>query len=116
MMIESGAFLERLAAKGLTRFFGVPDSLLAGLVASTLGPQYRTWAMICLLPLTFAGLALVHARGEYRGWGSGTMAAFYVLWLLFDMVKLIVVFAAIADSWFDFRQRWQQQDGEAPKE
>ena len=33
MMIESGAFLEGLAAKGVTRFFGVPDSLLSGLVA-----------------------------------------------------------------------------------
>ena len=32
-----------------------------------LGEQYRTWAMICLLPLTFAGLALIHARVEALG-------------------------------------------------
>ena len=32
-------------------------------------------------------------------------------WLFFDPVKLLVVFAAIADSWFNFRQRWAVQSG-----
>ena len=31
------------------------------------GLEYRTWAVIALLPLNFAGLALVHARVLRRG-------------------------------------------------
>ena len=114
-LYNPGGFGEEFRALRYPATVGL--GLAVGMIAlASLGMQYRTWAMIAVLPLAFAGLALIHARGAYRGWGSGTMAAFYVLWLLFDMVKLIVVSAAIADSWFDFRQRWQQQDGEAPKE
>ena len=34
---------------------------------------------------------------------------FYVAWLIFDPVKLLVVFIAIADSWVNFRQRWSRK-------
>ncbi|MEP0203726.1 MAG: hypothetical protein ABJ084_05615 [Halioglobus sp.] len=82
-------------------------ALIAVGVAS-LGVEYRTWAVIGVMPLNFAGLALVHARVKARGQGTGWLTWFYLAWLLFDPVKMMVVFAAIADSWFDFRQRWQQ--------
>ena len=82
-------------------------ALIAVGVAS-LGVEYRTWAVIAVMPLNFAGLALVHARVKARGQGTGWLTGFYLAWLLFDPVKMIVVFGAIADSWFDFRQRWQQ--------
>ena len=84
---------------------------LAAIALASLGVQYRTWAVICLLPLTFAGLALVHARAESRGQGRGWLTGFYVAWLFFDPVKLLVVFSAIADSWFNFRQRWTGKPG-----
>lgn len=79
---------------------------LAAVALSAIGMQYRTWAVIVLLPLSFAGLALVHARVHAKGQGTGWLVGFYLAWLLLDPVKLMVVFAAIADSWFDFRQRW----------
>lgn len=75
------------------------------------GLQYRTWAMICLIPLTFAGLALIHTRADSRGRGSGWLTVFYITWLIFDPVKLLVVFFAIADSWMNFRRRWSQGAG-----
>jgi len=84
---------------------------VAAIVLAGLGAQYRTWSVICLLPLTFAGVALVHARAQSRGRGRGGLAGFYVAWLLFDPVKLLVVFSAIADSWFNFRQRWTGKPG-----
>lgn len=87
--------------------------VLAALVLSSLGLQYRTWAMICLIPLTFAGLALVHARAESRGHSTGWLRFFYIAWLIFDPVKLLVVFFAIADSWLNFRQRWSGGTGTA---
>ncbi len=54
----------------------------------------------------FAGLALVHARVRHREQGMGWLTGFYAAWLLLDPVKILVVGVAIADSWFDFRQRW----------
>ena len=80
--------------------------VLAALVLATFDERLRTWAMICLLPLTFSGLALVHAHAAMRGRGAGWLAGFYVVWLIFDPVKLAVVFIAFADSWFNFRRRW----------
>ena len=84
---------------------------VAAIAVASLGTQYRTWALLCVIPLNFAGLALVHARAQARGQGKGWLAGFYAAWLLFDPVKLLVVFAAIADSWFNFRQRWTAQSG-----
>ena len=83
---------------------------LAAIGLASLGADYRTWALICMVPLNFAGLALVHARARARGQGKGWLTWFYLAWLFFDPVKLLVVFAAIADSWLDFRQRWIRQD------
>jgi len=93
-----------------------PPVVTAGLALGAIGlasagPEYRTWAMIAVLPLAFAGLALVHAHAAWRGRGRGWLAGFYVAWALFDPVKLLVVFAAIADSWFKFRQRWSGRPG-----
>ncbi|MEH6589892.1 MAG: hypothetical protein V7746_06555 [Halioglobus sp.] len=80
--------------------------LVPALALSVSGIEYRTWAVIFAVPLTFSGLALVHARAAMRGQGSGWLTGFYLFWLFFDPVKMIVVFVAIADSWFNFRQRW----------
>lgn len=85
--------------------------LLAGLGLWAMGLEYRTWAMLCMVPLTFAGLALVHARAAHRGQGRGWLAGFYLVWAIFDPVKLLVVGAAVVDSWMRFRQRWSGGPG-----
>ncbi|MEM8563247.1 MAG: hypothetical protein AAGF57_13475 [Pseudomonadota bacterium] len=79
---------------------------LAGIAISSLGPQYGTWAIICVLPLALAGVALVHAWVAARRRGVGWLVGFYIVWVIFDPVKLAVIFIAVADSWFDFRGRW----------
>lgn len=84
---------------------------LGAIALASMGAEYRTWAMICMWPLALAGLALVHSRVAARGQGKGWLAGFYLAWLIFDPIKLFVVFAAIADSWFNFRQRWTGKPG-----
>ena len=70
-----------------------------------------------VLSVVFHGLsanrlaALYGARAEARGQGKGWLTGFYVAWVFFDPVKLLVVFYAIADSWFNFRQRWPRKPG-----
>ncbi|MEM1156236.1 MAG: hypothetical protein AAGI44_19035 [Pseudomonadota bacterium] len=79
---------------------------LAAVAVSSLGAKYTTWAIICVLPLALAGVSLVHAWVAARGRGVGWLVGFYVAWVVIDPVKLAVIFIAVADSWFDFRQRW----------
>jgi hypothetical protein len=94
---------------------GLATGLALGTVAlASLGTEFRTWAMICAVPLNFAGVALVHARAAVRGQGRGWLTAFYAAWLVFDPVKLFVVGYALADSWLDFRQRWTPPTGGPP--
>ncbi len=81
---------------------------LTALALLGLGREYVNWAAICLVPLNFVGIALVHAWVASRSGGTGWLVGFYMLWLIFDPVKLLVVCLAIVDSWLNFRQRWGQ--------
>jgi hypothetical protein len=85
--------------------------LLVALGLASQGVQWRPWAAVCLLPLTFAGLALLHARQALRGGGRGLLVGFYLTWVFFDLVKILVVIAAAADSWLQWRQRWAARRG-----
>jgi len=85
--------------------------VLVALALFALGASYGSWAVTVLLPLTFAGLALCHAWFRHRQRGLGWLVGFYLAWLFFDPVKLAVVIAAVVDSWYGFRQRWQSANG-----
>lgn len=80
--------------------------VVAALGLGTLGVEFRTWAMILVIPLSFAGLALVHARVAAKQQGAGWLVWFYIAWVVLDPVKLAVVIFAVLDSWMNFRARW----------
>lgn len=86
--------------------------VLAMLAVNMFGLEYRPWAVLVAVPLSVAGLGFIHARAEHRKLGVGWLSVFYVLWLLLDPIKLVVIGVAVADSFFDFRGRWASQDQE----
>lgn len=99
------------------RALAMPAALATGLLAAavlvwTLGVQYRTWAIMFLVPLSYTGLALVHARARQRSHGHGWLVGFYLLWVVFDVVRLALVLVAVADSYWHFRQRWASSAGD----
>jgi len=79
--------------------------LLPGLALSTLGSDYRLWAVIFSVPFMFAGFALVHALVAQKNMKGGWLTVFYISWLLLDPMKALLIVAAVVDSWVDIRKR-----------
>ena len=79
--------------------------VVAGLLVSAIGGDYRLWALIMIVPLGFAGLGLVHGLVEAKGKGSNILVLFYIALFLLHPLKIILIVAAVLDSWLDFRAR-----------
>jgi len=62
------------------------------------------WAIYMVLPLVFAGLALVHGVVAGKQLPRLWLVTFYVL-LALPMVVQLLVMLALVDSWYDFRRR-----------
>lgn len=78
--------------------------LLAGFGVTALSG----WTMYFVLPLFFAGIALVHGWIGLKKLSRLWLIAFYMLMLNPPLAQLLAVFA-IMDSWYDFRGRIQKQ-------
>lgn len=85
--------------------------LLLMFVLAGLGtPILQQVSLFFVLPLLFAGVALVHGMVGLKKWPGALLVIFYAS-LLSPVVTQIVVFAAIADSWYDFRSRLRPKSG-----
>lgn len=85
--------------------------LLLMFVLAGLGtPILQQVSLFFVLPLLFAGVALVHGMVGLKKWPGAVLVIFYAS-LLSPIVTQIVVFAAIADSWYDFRSRLRPRSG-----
>jgi len=84
------------------------SALLCGaFVLATLGPAaLQPFAILFVMPLLVAGVALVHGIAGLKKLPAAVMVIFYVA-LMSPVMTQIVVLAAIADSWLDFRSRVQ---------
>lgn len=107
-LYNPGGFREEFHGLRLTPRFSVPLVLLM-LGVSMLGIEYRPWAMLFAVPLSITGLGFLHARAAHRKLGFGWFSMFYLLWLVLDPIKMVVIAVAIADSFIDFRTRWQSK-------
>lgn len=79
--------------------------LVMGIAMSLLGPDYRFWAFIVVVPFVFAGFALVHSVVAQKQLSGHWLGFFYMVWLFLDPLKLLLVLVVIADSWIDIRGR-----------
>ncbi len=79
--------------------------LVMGLLLSSLGAEYRLWALILAVPFMFAGFALMHGLAAQRKLKANWIGLFYFFWLLLDPVKALVLILAVVDSWLDIRGR-----------
>lgn len=62
--------------------------------------------LVVSIPLTLAGIALVHGSVAKRNLGGHWLFAFYMTALILGpSLLLLIIFMAILDSWFDFRGR-----------
>ncbi|MDP2283350.1 MAG: hypothetical protein Q8M35_04250 [Pseudohongiella sp.] len=85
--------------------------LMVLFLAASAGVTVLTgWIMYFLLPLFFAGLALVHGLVGLKKLSRLWLVAFYMLMLNPPLAQLLAV-AALIDSWYDFRARVKTSGG-----
>lgn len=78
------------------------------------GVGYSGWAMVLAVPLVFCGFALAHDWAGRAGKSSSWLAMLYVLWLVFDPVKGVLLVLVLVDAIINLRDRWRPpQDGGA---
>lgn len=85
--------------------------LVAAIALASAGMSFRSWAAALMLPLTIGGFALLHAQARERGSSTTWLTALYVVWLLLDVAKLVLVGLVAADALLDFRARWRRKAG-----
>jgi len=108
-LYNPGGFRVEFHALRLGHWQSLGLILLAVLLGS-MGPQFRFWAWLPLLPLLFAGLGLAHALAAARG-GAGWLGLCYAALLFIPPFKHVLVVVAAIDGWVDFRGRWLRKPG-----
>jgi hypothetical protein len=78
--------------------------MLLFVLANFGAPLLQGWMMYFMLPLFFAGLALVHGIAALRKASRLWMIVFYVV-LMNPLTAQILTIAALIDSWYNFRGR-----------
>ncbi|MEO1079993.1 MAG: hypothetical protein AAFY29_10585 [Pseudomonadota bacterium] len=92
-----------------------PPSMVLGLGACAAalmatGIDWRSWALMPLLPLTVGGFALLHARANRWRQSGVWMGLIYLVWLIWYPARLALLALVLADAMMDFRSRWDDDD------
>lgn len=84
-------------------------SLAATIMLLSFGKQYITWVWVVLFPVLVTGFALFHAVAKHKKLRKHWYVIFYIIVLLGDIPKMILVLFALADSVSDFRSKLSEQ-------
>jgi hypothetical protein len=104
LLYNPGGFQQEFHALRLPPLLTV-GLLCLGLLLSSMGSDYRIWAVLFAMPILFAGFALMHGVAAKKQLSANWIGLFYFCWLLFDPLKALLLVAAIADSWLNIRGR-----------
>lgn len=74
-------------------------------------PALSRWLPVLTVPLVLAALGLVHWALDYNKLSTPWVVGFYVLLVpLFQLIYPLLVAAALMDSWFDIRKRFETDE------
>ena len=79
-----------------------------------LGPDWRVWSAVVVLPLTIVGFSLIHAFATRTGKGVTWLTLMYALWIVLDLVKWLWVGCVVIDTFADVRGRWRRSADQGP--
>ncbi len=88
--------------------------LLVGVYCLLQPLDISVWAALFTLPLTLAGLALVHRLAAIRNLAGPWLVLFYAALMILPLVAQLLVLVAFLDSWLDFRARLQRGEDVDP--
>lgn len=74
------------------------------------GTNNLSWLGLTLLPLLIAGIAVLHAFAKSKNLAKHWYVLFYIVFILSDPVKMILMILAIADTLIDFRKKLKPQN------
>ncbi len=99
------------------RALKMPQSAVLAIVSVAsllwfLGPEWRIWSAVVVLPITVVGFALVHAYAARTGKGMGWLVLMYVLWIVLDPIKWLWLACVVIDAFVDFRSRRSASSGD----
>lgn len=108
LLYNPGGFRQEFHSLRLPPQLGMMLAVLF-LAASFGVPVLTGWVLYFVMPLFFAGLALVHGLVGLKKLSGLWLGAFYLL-LLSPLVAQLLTVAALFDSWYDFRRRVEATD------
>ncbi len=104
LLYNPGGFREEMHSVRLPVAVALP-LLLVSIGGLLQGGAWLPWAYLAAVPCLVAGVCLVHGVAGIRGWKTHWLVLFYVVLLLINPVKELVILAGVIDSWVNFRQR-----------
>ena len=81
-----------------------------------MGPEWRVWSAVAVLPLTVVGFALAHAYAAQTGKGVTWLTLIYVVWIVLDPAKWVWVVCVVVDAFVNFRAKWSTKTGTGSKD
>lgn len=104
LLYNPGGFRQEFHSLRLTPPYTVL-LLVAGIALSSLGADYRFWALIFAVPFMFTGFALIHGLTAKKQMNGQWLVLFYIGWFILDPLKVLLLLVVVVDSWFDLRGR-----------
>ncbi|HCS26657.1 MAG TPA: hypothetical protein DIW43_04340 [Spongiibacteraceae bacterium] len=80
-------------------------ALVVGMLLLGASESWRNWMLVLQMPLTFAGIGLVHAIVDRYRLAQSWLVVFYVLWVFLMPLRWLVQMLAVIDSFIDVRKR-----------